>query len=284
MHVGQGRDIAFFIFLCYNIPISQEACQRSLGSHYDMVFTSRSTPVISRRIALAVSTSALIAGILLLAASTVGQASGDQLTLTGNSPIAPPSPCSPISFGTPTELDLSVQPNGLSVQADQPTQYQIFGSSAAQLRTQIQQCGPGATGTADAEFTGQTAYNLSWQYSAIDTGDSCSVSDMKVGLHTAIAIPYWQPSNTAAQGLGSRWQHFVSGLTTHEDGHAAIDKLYAAKLTTDLSGIQNVPCNSLASDVNATAKADTAALNQANDTYDASTNHGATQGAVLPTY
>lgn len=203
---------------------------------------------------------------------------------TPDTPPAPSFPnCSPLSFGMPSQLSLANAPVELSVQTDAPTQYQIYGNTASELRTQIRHCAPGASSSTGAEYTGQTSYNLSWQYS-VSVGASCSAQNIKVGVHTAIALPYWQPTGNATSGLAGRWQLFATNLGTHEQGHVMIDKQYAAKLLADLNALGPVDCGSLNSAVNDIVNRDVAALNQTNDTYDAQTNHGATQGAVLPTY
>ena len=186
-------------------------------------------------------------------------------------------------FSTPSQLNLEYAADGLITQNDAPVHYEIFGNTADMLRSQIRSCGPGATGPANAEFTGQTDYNLDWQYTTAQSGSACTANDVKVGLHTAIALPVWQPTTTAASGLAQRWRNFDAGLLTHEQGHITIDKAYAAKLATDLDNLGSIPCNQMNGRVNALVNTDTALLDQANDSYDTATSHGATQGAVLPT-
>jgi predicted secreted Zn-dependent protease len=191
--------------------------------------------------------------------------------------------CTPLPFGMPSQLSLDDAPAGLRVQTDAPTQYQIYGDTASELRTQIQHCAPGASGSSLAEYTGQTSYNLSWQY-AVSISTKCSAQDIKVGVHTATALPYWQPTGNATSGLAERWQAFDASLRTHEQGHAVIDKAYAAKLLDDLNALGPVDCDNLTAAIRTIVDSDVAALNQANDTYDRQTDHGATQGAVLPAY
>jgi len=53
---------------------------------------------------------------------------------------------------------------------------------------------------------------------------------------------------------------------------------------TDLTALPAMACSQLASSANGIIQNDVAALNQANTDYDSQTNHGATQGAVLPTH
>ena len=189
--------------------------------------------------------------------------------------------CSPYAGTTaPSSLSLSSAPDGLAKQIDSPTTYQIYGNTAATLRAQVRQCAPKSDDASGAIFTAQTIYKLTWQYSYVSIGDgSCKISHAKVGLHVMQIMPFWQPTTAA---LGSQWQSFMGALATHENGHTALDTQYAQTLLDDLNGFPATPCGQLAQSVKHITDSDVATLNQANDNYDSSTNHGATQGAILP--
>lgn len=228
-----------------------------------------------------------LSAVITNVSSTIHQST----TTTGATPTQAPitavhstsvQRCTSMHFGLPSALSLDNAPAGLSTQTDQPTEYQIYGNTANQLRDQLTQCGPGTTGSAGAEFTGQTDYNLNWQYDTTASANVCTLDNVKVGLHTSVALPFWQPTDNATNGLAGRWQTFSNGLRTHEEGHVAIDTSYATKLLSDLNALGPIPCDQVTAAVHAVTSADSAALNSANDAYDTSTNHGATQGAILP--
>lgn len=193
--------------------------------------------------------------------------------------------CSSSSFGQPTGIDLQSAPVGLSVQEDTPLTYRIYGDTADDLRSQIEHCAPGASASNLAEFTADTSYNMTWQYNTVVTGtDTCTLGGIKVGMHTSTIMPLWLPNSTATGGLTSRWQSFMSALMAHEQGHAALDKQYAATALADLNALPAMNCNNLTQTVKSTLSNDMSALNNANTNYDATTDHGATQGAILPTH
>jgi predicted secreted Zn-dependent protease len=225
-----------------------------------------------------------------LAASHVKPSAGTPVVATATVAIPTSQPsasvpaCSPLAFPDPSGLDLSATATGLHIQNDTPTYYQIYGNTASQLRTQITHCAPGATGSSDAEYTGETSYSLSWQYYTSVSNNGCTVTNVQVGIHIATALPTWQSTTQAATGLASRWQQFASALTTHEHGHAVLDANYAASLVQRLNALGPIDCNVITSTVQNTVDSTVRALNTANDTYDQQTDHGATQGAVLPTY
>ena len=143
-------------------------------------------------------------------------------------------------------------------------------------------CAPSLSAGLPAEFASETSYNLTWQYGyvAVD-GQHCAVTNPKVGLHINMVLPDWQQSLAAANGFAPSWQSFITSLVTHENGHVALDKQYAATLLSDVQNQPPMDCSSIVSTVQAIAEHDVTLLNQANHNYDALTVHGATQGALL---
>jgi predicted secreted Zn-dependent protease len=130
-----------------------------------------------------------------------------------------------------------------------------------------------------------TTYSLTWQYQTQELGDgNCSLSDVKVGLHLSSTLPEWQSDAYAKNGLTGRWQRFMTALEQHEKGHAELDKKYAEQIAQDLQTIPASSCETLSRTADALIRVDTGALDVANHTYDRETQHGATQGAVIPTY
>lgn len=189
--------------------------------------------------------------------------------------------CTPTSASTPDELGLDGRPMGLST-AQAPTAfYTIHGVTATDIRNQIIRCAP-REGDSTAKFTGETSYRLNWQYNITSDGSKCYLSDVRVGLNTQINMPDWQTDPAASARLRSEWQRFTTALMSHEQGHISLDRLYAASFTADLEQLRTSDCAAMNAAVQSLVARDTAKLNNANTAYDAHTNHGATQGAVLP--
>jgi len=190
--------------------------------------------------------------------------------------------CAPdTSYSLPGNLALGDAPAGLSVQVDPIHYYKIYGLDSSEVRQQIINCAPNLGGGAD--YTGYTTYSLSWRYDYLVSGaGQCAIGNAKVGLHISEVLPAWQSAAQAPASYGTAWQRFITSLDTHEQGHVAFDKQYAAQALADLQNLPAAPCDQISAMADAAVKADLAALNQANDNYDAVTNHGATQGAILP--
>ncbi len=197
--------------------------------------------------------------------------------------VQQPAACTPSAYALPSNLSLSATPAGLK-EVIEPTQtYAIHGTDGATIREQIQACAPRQhAGDSAAEYTAQTGYSMTWQYSYAQQADgSCVVTNPRIGLHVAMVLPAWSDS-TASASFTSQWQTFLTNLTTHENGHVDLDRQYAREMLSDLQNFPASPCDTIQQSVNGIMQNSIARLNVANDQYDATTNHGATQGAVLP--
>jgi predicted secreted Zn-dependent protease len=180
----------------------------------------------------------------------------------------------------PAALALSDQPTGLSQVIDSTTYYQIYGNTSAQINAQLQQC-PALT-LASGSFGAATGGNVSWHYAWISNGNgTCTISAVKVGLHTNMVLPAWQPTSAASDGLAAQWQNLISNLVHHEDGHVAIYQQYAHQLLQDLQSLPTASCIDIDAQAKAKAAETIAAMNVANSTYDTHTHHGVSQGATL---
>ncbi|TAH35852.1 DUF922 domain-containing protein [Candidatus Saccharibacteria bacterium] len=193
------------------------------------------------------------------------------------------SVCTPATYALPGALDL-IGTSGLTETVEPTQTYSIYGVNGAELRQQIQACAPRErSGDAVAEFTAQTGYYLSWQYDYAMRGDGlCTVANPRVGLHVAMILPDWQPSTDADRSLVTKWRTFIENLTVHENGHVNLDREYARQMFADLQSFPASSCDTIQQSVNAIMQNNIVRLNIANDQYDAATNHGATQGAVIP--
>ena len=222
------------------------------------------------------------AGSITTRSTLLTHISAAPVTTQNSSPAV--LPCTPVAMPHPTTLDLTLAPAGVS-QLTEPTEYYtIYGNDALTLQQQIAHCAPGSSASNLAEFTAQTAYNLTWQYgtTVFDDG-TCQAGNVKIGVHTQTVLPSWQPGTDATPGLAARWSNFAAALAVHEQGHASLAADYAGQILADVSAVPVQSCDTLTSTLNAVIQNDAAGLSAASERYDTQTNHGATQGAVLPT-
>lgn len=204
---------------------------------------------------------------------------------TNTSP--PPSTPTPASCSKDTSyikaaaLSLDLTSPGLKQVIDPVHYYTVYGHTADQIRSQLNQCS--AVSENGQTFDASTDWYINFQYLySAPSGGLCTLNNIAVGVHVSQAMPAWQASDGDVSGLSTRWSSFIQNLTTHEQGHVNLDTQTAQTLLTGLQNFPATDCGSIVAAANAYGNSQLAALNQANINYDSQTNHGATQGAVFP--
>lgn len=205
-------------------------------------------------------------------------------TTNKSAPSIPAVPnCNPNSINVAVNApELANNQDGLQKIVETPQYYQVYGYTSSDVQKQILRCSPvqedGQT------LAASTNYALSWKLSYVGSENPgmCKVDKVAVGLRVAQLYPNWNESQYATAGYAGRWKAFMTNLQTHENGHRDLDAQYAASLYDTLKQLPEVDCSSFMNTATNKANEVIAALNQANESYDAQTNHGTTQGAVLP--
>ena len=174
------------------------------------------------------------------------------------------------------------------------TTYNVTGNSLSQVAPQItKHSGFASLTTGNIEVKnvksgGTVAKQADGSYTA-----TLQVKSATVAVTTNTDTPNWVDSSKASSAAQGEWNRFSDAVNTHEGEHVAIDVQGANQLDSKVAGLS-------ATGTGATKEAATAAANQAlggaiqnavkdnaaetaatNAQYDANTNHGATQGAVL---
>jgi len=151
--------------------------------------------------------------------------------------------------------------------------YRIVGSSADELRGQMNALGP-------MGFDGYTDPYFLWSY---DGAGDCSTLTWHVSVEVGYDMPEWIPPGDASPALLTQWERFLDRLWCHEWGHAAIASEGAVRLLDEL---ERIPLNSGCAAVQAAGEGVfgrvLADLDEAAFDYDAATMHGARMGATFP--
>ena len=200
-------------------------------------------------------------------------------------PAAPPTYPTGASI-VPTTCPAEVIPRGVenpSGQSSPVTQeiivhpYPIHGTTAADLRAQMNECGIRDGGiTVD----GRTNWYVSWNF-GLDGSSGCHVTWTKVHVLVDMYLPQWEEASGSA--IEPQWNRYLTALIDHEGGHMqhGID---AANETA--SAISSLPpaatCDEMDTQANQAGQRVLAAFNQQDVAYDDETGHGRTQGAVFP--
>jgi hypothetical protein len=106
----------------------------------------------------------------------------------------------------------------------------------------------------------------------VTDGDRIVSATVTVGQ--AVQLPNWTDRGKGTPTQQAEWDRFAAAIKTHEDGHVSKDVSAWAGAHTKIAGKSTT-------DGNAAFDAISAAADQANNTYDANTQHGLTQGTGI---
>lgn len=207
----------------------------------------------------------------------VGQSVAKSAVKTQN-PVALPVPVACVPAQTSTAI--SAQSNkgpGLHI-TPTVSSYQVHGYDEDQIRSQINTCGPRINNERFAASTSYTLYS-SYDFTVTQTG-LCSVSNVRVVTTIHELYPSWNDSESTS-AIGRHWQGFLANVTTHERLHAQMYASGAQDIYNSLVHFQATDCSTIEIRVRESVQASLNTLDRDNEHYDAATQHGATQGAIL---
>ena len=152
--------------------------------------------------------------------------------------------------------------------------YAVHGTRMEQLRAGLTR-GPRG-------FAAYTAWRVDWRYTYAVSPSSCRVSSSTVRVEVRFTYPLWSERARGPAGLRTRWDRFLQRLRVHEAGHR-LNGVRAGNEVSSLlaAAISRPTCAALGLAVDARAKTIVQRHARADKTYDARTDHGRTQGAVL---
>ena len=160
------------------------------------------------------------------------------------------------------------------------TPYTIRGSSAAELRKQMDALGPT---DAHGRYDAYTRWYVRWKYPYERTPNACGLGKVTVTVDVTYTLPEWTPPPDASADLVSRWNRYLRALRSHESGHhrhgaeagrAVLEKLRRLEAQRRCEDADR-RANLLGERVLETYRAK-------DQSYDKTTRHGATEGARFP--
>lgn len=197
-------------------------------------------------------------------------------TQTHTAPLLNHASCTGMSYSDPSPLNPAALPAGLTTTIDPASYYTVSGSTLDDIRAAIAQC---PLRKDIGKYHAITTYTLTWGYDKTAHAGTCSTVNARVGIHINQYLPALH-ADANSTAVTNQWRAYADSLVAHENGHTTIDSDHARRL---LLALQSVAGSCTGFDDHIAAIADTyvTMLNTANELYDARTNHGATQGAVL---
>lgn len=206
----------------------------------------------------------------------------DVVAAVNATPAPAPIPaCTSVSpYSTPSQLSLGADSPVLTKVIENPAEYRIYGNTLNELRASISNCAVRMQSA--GAYHAITARNISWIYAITPLSDgTCKLSNLHVGLHMAQIFPTYTPTDTTNPVARITWERYIQNLRTHENGHVNLAVQYTESMVNQLQALPVMDCSQLRASVANTINSTLAQLNATDTSYDATTNHGTTQGAVL---
>ncbi|HEY9736583.1 MAG TPA: DUF922 domain-containing Zn-dependent protease, partial [Trichocoleus sp.] len=160
--------------------------------------------------------------------------------------------------------------------------YPIVGTSAAALRSQMNQQGPIDT-TEQRRYDAKTEWLVQWSYRYRRQGAQCAIGQLSTHVDVTITYPQWSAPSGVSSALQTEWQRYMLALQTHENGHKDNGIAAGRSILQALAALPASPsCQALDAAANSMAQRVVSRYNQNDLDYDRDTAHGSTHGAVFP--
>jgi predicted secreted Zn-dependent protease len=159
--------------------------------------------------------------------------------------------------------------------------YDVAGVTAQELRTELNRHGP--FDQQGRRFDGFTRWWVRWRYTYKAVPEGCAIADVSTSADVGITLPRLSADAAAPDDVKQKFADYVAKLRIHEDGHAkhAID--IAGRIEAAIAALPpEATCDRLGQVANERGHALVREANQQDLDYDASTEHGRTQGVIFP--
>lgn len=164
---------------------------------------------------------------------------------------------------------------------DHVERYAISGSTAADLRREMNANGP--QGAGGRRFDGYTNWYVSWRYQYNNTGSGCAIASVATSVKVTMTLPRWRNEGSANSATRQQWARYLAALEQHEQGHRRHGVEAAHEVDHAIASMPPAAdCDTLGSHANALGTSILRKYNQRDLDYDRETRHGVTQGAQFP--
>lgn len=160
--------------------------------------------------------------------------------------------------------------------------YPINGETAMDLREEMMQYGPHSE-LEERQYDGYTHWHVRWSYDYATLNGGCTITEVESSVDVTFTMPWWNVPTEASGSVVAAWNQYLGALQLHENGHMAHGVAAATEITRTLNQFPAYSsCAELREAVSAVTRQIVQYYNQQDVEYDASTQHGLTQGAMFP--
>jgi len=156
--------------------------------------------------------------------------------------------------------------------------YDVQGISGRELLKSLNDRGP--AGKDGVRFHGFTKWHVRWTYQFRSKGKLCEIQSLETEPSGIMTLPKWDSPDRASTKLKQEWARYSAALRVHEDGHYHLGVSAAKEIKQRLSSLTNASgCKALQQEIDSKASAIISEFNAKDLEYDATSQHGSTQGA-----
>jgi predicted secreted Zn-dependent protease len=149
--------------------------------------------------------------------------------------------------------------------------YAVGGATPAQIRARLNARAPASPDG----FHGDAFTRWSFRWSWPGSGNSCRLRQATVRLQIVVSFPRWTHPQTATAAVAAAWARYARALARHEQGHVDFARAHYPAVVRAIKG-------ATCATANAAAERQLNVIRRHDVSYDAVTQHGATQGARFP--
>ena len=160
------------------------------------------------------------------------------------------------------------------------TYYDVHGDTLQDIGSWMNQHGP--AGADGRRFHGYTEWTVGWRFRLKPGRAGCAVESLETGFRATMQLPEWRRPDDASPMAVREWERYSAALRAHEDGHFQTGAAAREAIERELAAMRSTSgCPALAKELDARGMAIIGEHQAREREYDASTRHGATQGARL---
>lgn len=158
--------------------------------------------------------------------------------------------------------------------------YTVKGATLAELHDSLQRTRPWKD---RPPRHAATVWQIDWRFDVVRSAGLCRCSSFTTRTVITVTLPRWTPPTNASPETVSTWNRYFVALAKHEAGHADFALRAAREQHKRVSQLgAETDCEALKRRINDTALQVLAEFRGQEQEYDRRTDHGATEGAVLP--
>lgn len=151
--------------------------------------------------------------------------------------------------------------------------YPVRGGSARLVRQSMNEVRPSSA--AGERFDGLTTWRYAARWMRSADGD-CDPASAEVSVSIVVTLPELETTERLSRQDRANWDRYLRALAAHEHNHVRLARAGAEQMSTYMRGAPD--CATMVAARTQIGDA----VREASRTYDATTRHGATEGATYP--